>query len=414
MITLRNKKLGDALTQLVSNPITDFWGEFALYINFEESKQIPTAAVTIRNHSMHFLYNDDYINSLTDKQVTFICLHEIFHLIRHHCSRGRICEKHRIANVAMDMLINDSIVEHYKTEAETPDGAYYTPVEYKGDKIFEPLYDWLVEKKEERDKQKQESEGEQNNDDPNGDSGDGDQSQDKYDKDGKDKNGNSKELNKILDSLDDYEFDVHLPSDVPDEVRNQIVNDIIEGIKRNRGTMGSAVCEILSKFQKHKKDYLRMIQRACDYIKGGKKKPTIKRISRRGVSGLKGRQKTGSIVNVVLDVSGSMTSEFDKVIGILFRDGYKLNLVQCDTQVTKSEIIENKNQLKNMKIKGLGGTVLQPGLDYIKENFPKYNTCLITDGYTDDLDFTGIKRSILVTSDAVPNVTGNVKIVKIQ
>ena len=52
---------------------------------------------------------------------------------------------------------------------------------------------------------------------------------------------------------------------------------------------------------------------------------------------------------------------------------------------------------------GLGGTTLQPGLDFIADKKNKiymYNTCILTDGYTDSLNFKNIHTRTLILSTA--------------
>ena len=74
-------------------------------------------------------------------------------------------------------------------------------------------------------------------------------------------------------------------------------------------------------------------------------------------------------------------------------------MIQCDTQVQCSEKIKSKKELEKVKIQGLGGTVMQPGIDYMKDNFPQYSTLMLTDGYTDSLDFSGYKGKVLIISN---------------
>jgi predicted metal-dependent peptidase len=57
--------------------------------------------------------------------------------------------------------------------------------------------------------------------------------------------------------------------------------------------------------------------------------------------------------------------------------------------------------LESIPIKGLGGTCLQPMIDYIANNFNECNSVLLTDGYTDTLDFSKIKGKVLIISVGV-------------
>ena len=53
-----------------------------------------------------------------------------------------------------------------------------------------------------------------------------------------------------------------------------------------------------------------------------------------------------------------------------------------------------------MIIKGLGGTVLQPGIDYISDNYNLYNTVILTDGYTDSLDLSELNKVLIISTDS--------------
>ena len=54
-----------------------------------------------------------------------------------------------------------------------------------------------------------------------------------------------------------------------------------------------------------------------------------------------------------------------------------------------------------MPIKGLGGTIMQTGFDYVVEHFNQYNTVLLSDGYTDSLDLSKVKGNVLMISVGV-------------
>jgi len=76
-------------------------------------------------------------------------------------------------------------------------------------------------------------------------------------------------------------------------------------------------------------------------------------------------------------------------------------MIQADTQVNWVENFKAKKKLETMKIHGLGGTVMQPALDYVADHYNQYNTVLLTDGYTDTLDLSKIKGKVLMISVGV-------------
>jgi predicted metal-dependent peptidase len=56
-----------------------------------------------------------------------------------------------------------------------------------------------------------------------------------------------------------------------------------------------------------------------------------------------------------------------------------------------------------MTIKGLGGTSLNPAIEFIKNDkkLNKFNTLILTDGYTDTLNFDGIFGNVLIISNNI-------------
>ena len=157
---------------------------------------------------------------------------------------------------------------------------------------------------------------------------------------------------------------------------------------------------VLNKLKKKRKDYLKQIKRGISLIKGTVKDKTIKKPSRRGYVGIKGVKKIGSVLNVLLDTSGSMGGYETKALNYIFRSDIEVNLIQCDAQVHAVEKIKTMKQLQKVKVRGGGGTVLQPGIDFIKQKYPKYNTLCLSDGYTDSLDFRGYSGKVLIISNA--------------
>ena len=173
---------------------------------------------------------------------------------------------------------------------------------------------------------------------------------------------------------------------------------------KNRGLESGDVDAILNKLRKSKKDYLKEIKRAMSsQVFGARKEKTIVRPNRKGIPGMKGHKKFKNEINVLLDTSGSMSGEFEKVLSYIFQNDIQINLIQCDAQIQKVLHIKDKKEIEKMKISGLGGTTLNPGIDYIADPHNKlstFNTVILTDGYTDSLDFKKVKTRTLILSTA--------------
>ncbi len=107
-------------------------------------------------------------------------------------------------------------------------------------------------------------------------------------------------------------------------------------------------------------------------------------------------QRASRVFGVVLDTSGSMETQLlGKALGAiasyaLARDVASVRLICCDAQAYDSGWVEPERLLDRFSLRGRGGTILQPGLDRLKEladkgEFPRLGPLLIiTDGYCED------------------------------
>ena len=181
-------------------------------------------------------------------------------------------------------------------------------------------------------------------------------------------------------------------------MRNSMVKDVVERLKA-RGLSTANIEQTLNKLQKKRKDYLKEIKRSVsNMIFGHIKERTITKPNRKNIQGLKGNRKKKTAINVILDTSGSMGNTFEKVLSYIYRSDICVNMVQADTEVKWVDRFMDKKKIERMKISGLGGTVLQPAVDYVVEKFNNFNTCILTDGYCDNLDLRKIKGRVLIIS----------------
>ena len=196
-------------------------------------------------------------------------------------------------------------------------------------------------------------------------------------------------------------LDKHIGDDVPEEMREAMVKDVMERLSA-RGLSAGNVEQTLNKLRKKRKDYLKEIKRAVsNMIFGTLKQKTIVKPNRRQISGLKGNRKVKTKINCILDTSGSMGGTFERVLSYIYRNDIEINLIEADTEVKWIENIKKKRQLETMVIKGLGGTMLQPAINLVAEQFNEYNTVVLTDGYCDSLDLSKIKGKVLMISIGV-------------
>ena len=465
---IHEKLLNSIQTMLIDTKVNlPYYGEFNLHISFHEQDSIGTCAVNVTSKGMNFFYSPKFLEDMSQKEVNFIALHEDFHLLFNHPRRTITGQyDHKLSNIAQDMIINHVIwedISHSFVEIpKNKDGknmALFIPKEYTGKLIFEELYEWL---KEEKDKfQKKQKEGKSKNSEckscegsgkkdgkQKGESGQGqkdgqgkgqggqDQGEGQGEscsecdgtgnEGGKDSSGKpsygpygKNPSGKDGDAIDTWStdqifqdlengtgeyLDKHIGDDVPEEMREAMVRDVMDRLA-SRGLSAGNVESTINKLRKQRKDYLKEIKRSVsNMIFGHIKQKTIVKPNRRQIAGLKGNRKIKTKINVGLDTSGSMggSGTFERVLSYVYQNDIEINFMESDTQVNWVEKIKSKKQLASIPIKGLGGTCLQPMIDYIVEHHNDCNSVLLTDGYTDHLDFSKVKGRVLIISVGVP------------
>jgi predicted metal-dependent peptidase len=468
---IHEKLLNTVQTMLIDTKVSlPFYGEYNLHITFHEQDSIGTCAVNVTPKGMNFYYSPKFLENMSQKEVNFIDLHEIFHLLFDHPRRTVTGQyDHKLSNIVQDMIINHIIWEDIShTFVEIPkssDGknmALFVPKEFTGKLIFEELYEWMKEEKEKWQKEQKcnseckscggsgkkdgkgqgesQEQGEEGKGQGEGQGeskekgegqgegqgqGDGESCPDcdgTGNDGGKDSTGKpsygpyGKNPSKDGDSLDTWSkeqifqdmengtgeyLDKHIGDEVPQEMREAIVRDVMEKLAA-RGLSAGNVETTLNKLRKKRKDYLREIKRAVsNMIFGTIKQRTIVKPNRKGISGLKGARKVKTAINVILDTSGSMGNTFEKVLSYIYRSDIQVNMIQGDTQVNWVEKFMDKKKIERMRISGMGGTILQPSCDYVVEHFNQYNSCILTDGYCDNLDLSKLRGRVLIISIGV-------------
>ena len=475
MITNIHEKLIESIQVMLVDTVVNlpYYGNFCLFINFIESKNVPTCGVNMSAKGMNFYYNSEFLEKLSQKEVNFITVHEDFHLLWDHPKRTVTgIYNPELANIAQDMIINYIILEDMpKGFAEIPKddaGKNMTliiPKEYTGKLIFENVYEWLKEKKEEHDKKKkncstcngtgkkpdpngkgqkkedkngqgdqdQKDDGKGDNQDQKGNGGqqqpqdhnhdegepcpdcggDGKESSDgadggygPYGKNPKDKDGSvdSYSLDHIFDNLEKNKgqyMDVHMGDEIPEEMRESVIKEAMERLQ-SRGFTGGDVESTLEKLRKKRKDYLREIKRCIsNLIFGTVKQKTIVKPNRRQISGLKGNRKMKTMINVIVDSSGSMSGLHERVLSYIYRNNVQCNMIIGDVGVKDVKKIKDTKKLDKLKITGFGGTEIQPHVDMVVEKYNDYNSVILTDGFTDTLDLSKLKGRVLIITAGV-------------
>lgn len=401
----QHPKFKEAISSLLLPHRQDFYFYFLSHVDFYEidpkSVMMPTAGATVINMRLAIIWCKDFMDSLSLDNARALILHELFHLIHHHLDRGKGYNQ-QVANIAMDMIINHLIVTNHSNDSrgrkmtEMMQGWVQLDKNYKGSLVFEHIYEWLQAQNQQR------QEG--------------------------NKHEMSPETCKLMDqaeAMNGQTVDIHeLPDDIQGEIKKQIANECIQKAKmdaKKAGNMPGDIDDLLKILLKApKKDNIKLLKRVISALKGKMKEPSYKRSNKR-IPGLKGNKKIGEEINVILDTSGSMMGNFDKVLTEIYKDGLTVNIVECDTQVQKVIKTTKKSELNTLSIKGLGGTELNCGIKYIqdpKNGLSKYSTAVLTDGELyETLDFGNRGQWLILTTHNtdIKMINGNnVRIIKID
>jgi len=362
------KKIADVNLLLLLDHRYAFFGEMILSTSFYKCNSIGTCGVTMDTRGPKFVYNEEFLDTFNEKQLKMLIMHECSHLFNSHTKRWAKYEQNK-SNIVQDMIINSYLNKHFGNDIEFPEKAWFVPEDYKGTWLFEELYEWLDDEKNQ-----------------------------------------SKEFKKSVENGESNTIDVHLEDEIPKELKEQILKDI-ENKTKARGNMSSNMESFLEEIKKSKKDYLSEIKNSISQIKGNHKYKTYSRPNRYGLSGVKGNKKRGNELVCILDTSGSMFGYFERALSAIFQNDVEVNLVQIDTEVKVSEKIKNKHQLQKLRIRGGGGTELQPAIDFVANKY-KQNVVILTDGYTDTLNCDRIKGDVLIITVAEKCKVVGSKVVK--
>lgn len=106
-----------------------FYGDILLMMPIVRNDKIPTAQTNGRKIE----YNGHFLESMSDGQCNFIIMHEVFHVLLHHCSRSK-GRNPQFWNIAADLVVNDMLLKlqydmrRYQIKFEKPDNGLFDSV----------------------------------------------------------------------------------------------------------------------------------------------------------------------------------------------------------------------------------------------------------------------------------------------
>ena len=345
-----------------------YYGFFLIMLNKMWRKDLPTAGVSKNGINYQLAINEEFWTSLSEKHQMGLLKHELLHIAFGHLVSFGSFRNKKLANVAMDMEINQYIDPDY-----LPDGGIdinnYEDLNLDRKAGCRYYYDKLQQLKDEKDK--------------NGTCG-------------------NEEMDKLLDNIDNGDVPDHSTWEEFDDLSEaekkliekqiqKVLSDAKEQTIKKRGNVPGEIegVIIIEEIVKPKFDWRSYVRR----FSGTSTKVFTKKIRRKENRrydenpGLKIKMKQHMLL--AIDTSGSVSdtelTEFMNEIHHIYKAGVDITIVQCDTSINSIEEYKGKNELN---VKGRGGTEFDPVLDYYNANQKKYTSLVY---FTDGECYTSVK-----------------------
>jgi len=341
--------------------IEPYYGFFLIMLNKTWRKDLPTAGVSKNGINYQLAINEEFWTSLSEEHQLGLLKHELLHIaFGHLTSFGSFSDK-KLANVAMDMEINQYIDTDW-----LPKGGImiedYEDLDLDERAGCRYYYKKLQELKQEKDK--------------NGTCG-------------------NEPMDKLLDDIENgnvpdhgtwEEFDdlSEAEKKLIDKQLQKVLSDAKEQTVKKRGRIPGEIEGVITieEIVAPKFDWRGYIRR----FTGISTKVFTKKIRRKEnrkfpeSPGLKLKMKQHMLLGI--DTSGSVSDselqEFMSEINHIYKAGVDVTIVQCDTDIRSIESYKGKFELN---VIGRGGTEFDPVLEYYNGNQKRYTSLVyFTDG----------------------------------
>jgi predicted metal-dependent peptidase len=338
-----------------------YYGFFLIMLNKVWRKDLPTAGVSKQNINYQLAINEEFWTSLSDDHKMGLLKHELLHIAFGHLVSFSSFSNKKLANVAMDMEINQYIEDSW-----LPEGGIRIE-DYEDLKLDKKAgcryyYDQLLRLQDEKDK--------------NGTTG-------------------NQGMDKLLDDIANGDIPDHSTWEEFDDMTDaekkliekqvqKILQDAKEQTIKKRGNMPGEIegLIVVEEFVAPKFDWKGYLRR----FTGVSTKVFTKKIRRKenrryeDNPGLKIKMRQHMLL--AIDTSGSVSdtelAEFMNEIHHIYKVGVDITVVQCDTSIKSIEPYRGKNEIS---VLGRGGTEFDPVLDYYNANLKKYTSLVyFTDG----------------------------------
>ena len=338
-----------------------YYGFFLIMLNKVWRKDLPTAGVSKNGINFQLAINEEFWTGLSEMHQMGLLKHELLHIAFGHLTSFKSFKNHRLANIAMDMEINQYIDKDWLPKGGI-DIDDYEDLDLERKAGCRYYYDKLNQFQEEKDK--------------NGSCG-------------------NEDMDKLLDQAANGEGPDHstwgefedlseAEQKLIEKQLQKVLADAKEQTVKKRGNVPGEIegVIIVEEIVPPKFDWRGYIRR----FTGVSTKVFTKKIRRKenrrfsDNPGLKIKMKQHMLL--AIDTSGSVSDselqEFMGEIHHIYKVGVDVTVVQCDTTIKSIEPYKGKHEIN---VSGRGGTEFDPVLDYYNANQKKYTSLVyFTDG----------------------------------
>jgi predicted metal-dependent peptidase len=342
-------KITRAKARLVANQ--PFFAHILLSVPVEEARWQPTMCTDM----IRIWYNPDFVDKMSVEETMGVLCHEVLHIAYRHGLRKKH-RNHKGWNIACDFAINPIVLD---SRLKLPAGGLFDP-KYK-DMSAEEIYELL---KEQFSKMKQKFPGQPGQDGEGQGDGDGDGDgepmwggvMEPTDKDGK--------------PLSEAERTT-LEHDIKTRVASAAE------MAKSIGKLPGGVEGLIEAVGRPTIDWHSYIQQ---WVKGTNPddatwaKPNRRMLANHRVYMPQIKTNGAGIGVLNIDTSGSVSDDelrwyVREIVGVIeMCKPDKLFIIQHEAIVQKVEEWEGGDDFKSLKVKGRGGTCIQPSFDYIAKN----------------------------------------------
>lgn len=356
-----------------------YYGFFLLMLHKTWNDAVGTAGVCKNGINFQLTISEKFWNNLSDLHKLGLLKHELLHIAFQHLTTFTMFSDKKLANIAMDMEINQYIDGHWLPEGGIDINDYddLNLDRRAGSRYY---YDQL---KQAQDKKKQQGSCGDKNMDKLLDGMEGGQMTVTLDE-----NGNVKDVNIPDHQWEEFENMPDAEKKLIEKQIQRVLQDAKEQTIKKRGYVPGEIDGIIKldevippKF--NWKNYIKRFTGISTKIFTRKlRRKENKRYSDN--PGLKIKMRQNMLVGI--DTSGSVCDnelkEFMNEIHHLYKAGVDITIVQCDTKIQSIKKYDGKFELE---VSGRGGTYFEPVLEYFEQNRQFTSLIYFTDGeaYTD-------------------------------